>query len=200
MLLGNRFYDPSIGRFLSSDPAEDGSNWYAYVDNSPTGFVDPEGLFHLVATIDPETHMGILKMYADPGDVDEKGRPYKPGQLVGKYDIGNLTIHPDADPDEEDGGGPFPLGTYVIDEILYRKEHPDRVGPTKGPGTIKIGKPGQPVYERGDELHGGRGSHKKKTKGCIRMEDDDWLDVAGKLRRNKKRKHRLTVENATVAK
>ena len=44
MLLGNRFYDPSIGRFLSSDPAEDGSNWYAYVENSPTGFTDPEGL------------------------------------------------------------------------------------------------------------------------------------------------------------
>ena len=26
-----RYYDPSIGRFLTEDPAEDGTNWYAYI-------------------------------------------------------------------------------------------------------------------------------------------------------------------------
>ena len=34
-LLGHRYYDPSIGRFLSSDPAQAGTNWYAYCDNNP---------------------------------------------------------------------------------------------------------------------------------------------------------------------
>ncbi len=34
-LLGHRYYDPSIGRFLSSDPAKAGTNWYAYCDNNP---------------------------------------------------------------------------------------------------------------------------------------------------------------------
>ena len=43
-LLGHRYYDPSIGRFLSSDPAKAGTNWYAYCDNNPLGNADPSGL------------------------------------------------------------------------------------------------------------------------------------------------------------
>jgi len=43
-LLGHRYYDPSIGRFLSQDPIQDGSNWYAYCDNNPLTSTDPEGL------------------------------------------------------------------------------------------------------------------------------------------------------------
>ena len=35
MLLGERYYDASVGRFISSDPAKDGDNWYAYCDNNP---------------------------------------------------------------------------------------------------------------------------------------------------------------------
>jgi RHS repeat-associated protein len=44
-LLGHRYYDPSIGRFLSSDPAQAGTNWYAYTGNNPLGSTDPSGLF-----------------------------------------------------------------------------------------------------------------------------------------------------------
>jgi len=44
MLLGNRYYDASIGRFLSPDPSGSGDNWYAYCDNAPLDAVDPEGL------------------------------------------------------------------------------------------------------------------------------------------------------------
>jgi RHS repeat-associated protein len=44
MLLGHRYYDPSIGRFLSKDPAKDGDNWYAYCENNPLSWVDPRGL------------------------------------------------------------------------------------------------------------------------------------------------------------
>ena len=43
-LLGHRYYDPSIGRFLSVDPAQVGTNWYAYCDNNPLTGIDPEGL------------------------------------------------------------------------------------------------------------------------------------------------------------
>lgn len=44
MLLGHRYYDPSAGRFLTRDPAEDGANWFAYCRNSPLSFCDPAGL------------------------------------------------------------------------------------------------------------------------------------------------------------
>ena len=44
-LLGHRYYDPSIGRFLSSDPAHAGTNWYKYASNNPLRKSDPLGLF-----------------------------------------------------------------------------------------------------------------------------------------------------------
>ncbi len=41
-----RYYDPATGRFLSEDPIgfDGGSNFYAYVGNSPTNRKDPLGL------------------------------------------------------------------------------------------------------------------------------------------------------------
>jgi RHS repeat-associated protein len=42
--LGERFYWPELGRFVSQDPVRDGLNWYAYVDNDPTRRTDPTGL------------------------------------------------------------------------------------------------------------------------------------------------------------
>jgi len=41
-----RYYDPQLGRFLNQDPVGfvGGLNMYAYAENSPTNFVDPEGL------------------------------------------------------------------------------------------------------------------------------------------------------------
>lgn len=44
---GNRYYDPSIGRFITRDPIgiEDGPNLYAYVHNNPLTSIDTFGLF-----------------------------------------------------------------------------------------------------------------------------------------------------------
>ena len=38
-----RYYNPVTKRFLTSDPAMDGSNWYAYAGGNPIMFVDPLG-------------------------------------------------------------------------------------------------------------------------------------------------------------
>jgi len=43
-LLGHRYYDPSIGRFVTRDPVRDGINWYAYGGNNPVNVIDPQGL------------------------------------------------------------------------------------------------------------------------------------------------------------
>ena len=40
---GNRYYIPYFGRFVTQDPAGDGSNWYSYCRNDPTRFADPSG-------------------------------------------------------------------------------------------------------------------------------------------------------------
>jgi RHS repeat-associated protein len=46
-----RYYDASIGRFLSEDPAqfEGGLNFYGYVGNSPIDHIDPTGLWSTAA-------------------------------------------------------------------------------------------------------------------------------------------------------
>ena len=41
--LRNRYYDPSIQRFISEDPAQDGTNWYVYCRNNPIRYIDPTG-------------------------------------------------------------------------------------------------------------------------------------------------------------
>ena len=39
-----RWYDQSIGRFISEDPIKDGLNWYTYVGNNPLTRIDQSGL------------------------------------------------------------------------------------------------------------------------------------------------------------
>ena len=41
---GARYYDPSIGRFITIDPIWDGINHYEYAASNPVKFVDPDGL------------------------------------------------------------------------------------------------------------------------------------------------------------
>jgi RHS repeat-associated protein len=46
-LLGHRYYDPSLGRFLSRDIAKSGRNWSAFCDGDAVGRSDPSGLMSL---------------------------------------------------------------------------------------------------------------------------------------------------------
>ena len=41
--VGVRYYDPHAGRFISRDPIMDGVNWYAYTNNNPLKYIDPNG-------------------------------------------------------------------------------------------------------------------------------------------------------------
>ncbi|MGC2328977.1 MAG: RHS repeat-associated core domain-containing protein, partial [Candidatus Sulfotelmatobacter sp.] len=39
-----RYYDENIGRFINEDPARVGKDYYSYVSNNPTRWIDPSGL------------------------------------------------------------------------------------------------------------------------------------------------------------
>ena len=39
-----RWYDAELGRFVTEDPAQDGTNWYEYCLNNPLAYTDPLGL------------------------------------------------------------------------------------------------------------------------------------------------------------
>jgi RHS repeat-associated protein len=49
VLMGQRYYDPEVGRFMSPDPLglSAGINLYGYTHNDPVGSVDPSGLVRI---------------------------------------------------------------------------------------------------------------------------------------------------------
>ncbi|NGX27701.1 MAG: hypothetical protein K940chlam6_01639, partial [Chlamydiae bacterium] len=50
---GKRYYDPRIGRWMTTDPAEfvDGTNLYQFLFNNPYGYVDPDGQFVFIVPL-----------------------------------------------------------------------------------------------------------------------------------------------------
>jgi len=52
--LRNRYMDPSLGRFITEDPARWGRNWYRYASQNPIRFADPLGLWDEDQIIMPE--------------------------------------------------------------------------------------------------------------------------------------------------
>ncbi|HEB70538.1 MAG TPA: hypothetical protein ENI88_13110, partial [Desulfobulbus sp.] len=72
----HRFYDPETGRYISADPIglTGGINLYAYVQNDPVNWVDPDGLARI-------TGIGTDPIYVHPNDVDPN--PSKPHGHVG---------------------------------------------------------------------------------------------------------------------
>src|SRR5205085_8978613 len=63
-LLGHRYYDPTLGRFLSRDPVHEVRNWFAYCGGSPLSNIDDSGLTKIVLTWHvvfwPGYHAGII--------------------------------------------------------------------------------------------------------------------------------------------
>lgn len=41
--LRSRYYDPSMGRFITEDPVKDGTNWFVYCENDPVNRIDITG-------------------------------------------------------------------------------------------------------------------------------------------------------------
>ena len=94
-----------MGRFIQQDPAGEGVNWYAYVDDNPVTGIDPEGLAYLVYAGGYE---GTLGLYHDTGDL-WMAFPGKSG-LPGSYDPitpGRYRVCPDNITRTADVTGPY---------------------------------------------------------------------------------------------
>jgi hypothetical protein len=59
--LRGRYYDSSTRRFTTSDPAEDGLNWFSYCGNNPLEYVDPSG--YARAILNPELNVPMGEEY-----------------------------------------------------------------------------------------------------------------------------------------
>ena len=135
-LLGHRYYDPSIGRFLTSDPAHAGTNWFAYCYNNPLRGTDPLGLdwvddgSNFFAGWGDTLTGGLTRVVRQAigcdGQVDPNSGYYHGGEIVGTVHLiaieildggegpePNVPGEPPVEPPIEPGGGCFVAGTLV---------------------------------------------------------------------------------------
>lgn len=71
-----RYYNPLTRRFLNSDPAREGGNWFAYAAGDPMAFVDPTGL-GIASALDSVqtalTYLGMVPLVGEAFDVINAG-------------------------------------------------------------------------------------------------------------------------------
>ena len=64
-----RYYDPELGRFITSDPIGfwGGINFYAYCLNNPVNWVDPETMEITLLLHAPDEYPGYWDPITNPG-------------------------------------------------------------------------------------------------------------------------------------
>ena len=72
LYFGARYYDPSIGRFITPDPLGfiDGPNVYLYCNNNPINFIDPWGLCKEKKSISLNNLSEIIRKLAESGAIN----------------------------------------------------------------------------------------------------------------------------------
>ena len=90
--LRNRYYDPSIGRFITEDPANDGNNWYVYCGNNPVMFVDPEGLEDVMLKYIVEKNNGSISWNDKTKTATVNMPGFKPMEVSGRNINGRIIV------------------------------------------------------------------------------------------------------------
>lgn len=80
--LRNRYYQPTIGRFINEDPVKDGLNWYNYCAGNPVMMIDPSGLIVTSQKEYADTIKSLLQELTDD-EIDYKEEFDENGQSKG---------------------------------------------------------------------------------------------------------------------
>ncbi len=135
---GRRYYDPSIGRFITVDPILSDTNPYAYGENNPLVNTDPNGMQTCTKAQESQGQC-IFNAQAQSADLDEEllpggvYGPLRPGET--KFEPGSIPRDPKLEKEALDlylkVMGPAVVGTLTAavpgDELLLAKR----------PGIIK---------------------------------------------------------------
>ena len=114
MLLGHRYYDANIGRFLSSDPAQAGTNWYAYCGNNPLTRVDPTGNSWLAVVLCVAADAAIAVIGGGPEDpIVDVGAAEADTAIEAAVDGGGGGDTNPGDDGGDDSSNCFAAGTLV---------------------------------------------------------------------------------------
>ena len=159
-----RTYNPYIPTYNQVDPlglAGGRFNPLGYANQNPISFNDPTGLSTAVVDRAAET---ITVTYNDGTSAT--------------YPVGNNTTNPAGDPKVVGSNGPAPAGTVPVQAPINTGKSVS-YGPVFFPlGSVNPdGTPADITRKRGIGLHGGRRSHKSRTEGCLRMDNEDIIDL-----------------------
>ena len=80
--LRNRYYQQTIGRFITEDPVKDGLNWYNYCAGNPVMMIDPSGLIVTSQKEYADTIKSLLQELTDD-EIDYKEEFDENGQSKG---------------------------------------------------------------------------------------------------------------------
>ena len=155
-----RYYNPQTGRYITPDPIglEGGINLFLYVAGNPVNLIDPSGLSFIIF----KRGAGIGRILVFSGG--ESGR--EPPVLLRDIPAGNITTIASK--------GPIRPGTYPLgNPIPNTGDRIDRV-PSQGSYFIPI----YNVLGRSElGLHAGRDCPCDKTEGCIRILEEDLIEI-----------------------
>ena len=116
--LRNRYYNSSIGRFVSEDPIRSGINWYVYCENNPVTMTDPFGLGpDVMIRYIIEKNKGSVAFDSSTGVTTIKMRGYKDVKLSAISD-GQITVSVEGQADFKIKANNINGRTVVDSQIL----------------------------------------------------------------------------------